>query len=123
MKLHLNKSKIEHFVAKTWYFALCVEFHLDTGYNIVPIADAAHYHRSELRGLLSLHEEMASNRLCTNIWLFYLRISQYETAREWHMLNISKFHFDHMDQLLNTLTTLKLLEGQNISLVYTIESR
>lgn len=61
--------------ARTWYYALCADVHLDTGLTILTFQACEKYFLREGEQMISLHDPEAERRYFTSMWLWYADLS------------------------------------------------
>ena len=67
---NFSKDKILFFYFR--YYALCLDFQLDTGYTVIPYKTVEDFVREEEESLIVVRDPEAERRLYTSLWLWYV---------------------------------------------------
>ncbi|KAL7291476.1 hypothetical protein TKK_0014741 [Trichogramma kaykai] len=113
----LNAIPTDDLSKQIWYYALCMDFLLDSGMSLVRSQEFNDFYLRESRQILHLEKSEAANRFFTSTWLWYIRIGDWDSAALWISRRENK-SFGEECKILNTLTSLKQLEGLIISYVH-----
>ncbi|XP_043589813.1 uncharacterized protein LOC122570907 [Bombus pyrosoma] len=108
---------------RTWYYALCADFHLDTGLTILPFQACEQYFLQEGEQMISLHDPEAERRYFTSMWLWCIRTEEWEAAKVWSGRNVESINIMDEHIVAATITALKKLEGLLILYVHKLNSR
>lgn len=60
------------FLGRTWYFALCVELQLETGYTLDNFKSCERFYQIEGDTLITIRDPDAERRYYTVMWLWYV---------------------------------------------------
>ncbi|XP_044764606.1 adenylate cyclase type 10-like [Coccinella septempunctata] len=120
-ELEFFADELDNNSGRTWYLALAVSFHLETGYILCPFSTVELFYHSEGCKVGDKYLE-AKMRLIVTMWVWYLRNHQWENAS---MLEkeLRKYGRRKIDSNNHAITFLYLLEGTLLSLVYRINRR
>jgi len=61
---YLDKS------GRTWYYAMCADIILDTGFSILSFENCEQYYLREGENIISLQDPEAERRYFTSMWLW-----------------------------------------------------
>ncbi|XP_045467144.1 adenylate cyclase type 10-like isoform X3 [Harmonia axyridis] len=113
-------DEIDYSSGRTWYYALAVQFHLETGYIISPFCSIESYYQGE--GWKNDKFKEAKMRLIITMWVWYLRNNRWENAS---MLKkeVDMYRRQTIDTNNHAIDFLYILEGTLLTLVYKINKR
>ncbi|XP_017785074.1 PREDICTED: adenylate cyclase type 10-like [Nicrophorus vespilloides] len=95
---------------QAWYFALCISFHLDTGFFILPIQRCIKFLDTN-NVITTTTNCSAEKRMYTALWLWCLRNEMYEDAILWKEKVDAVWSFKDQDDLVNAFTALYYMEA------------
>ncbi|XP_076268027.1 adenylate cyclase type 10-like [Rhynchophorus ferrugineus] len=106
---------------KCWYYALCVNFHLETGLIIEPIRLCIAFSQSEGREP-STRDPDASRRLIVALWLWNVRTENWENTFIWEE-EVMRIKIKKGESSENLITAVYLLEGLIITMVKKMDKK
>nr|XP_012152584.1 PREDICTED: LOW QUALITY PROTEIN: adenylate cyclase type 10-like [Megachile rotundata] len=109
--------------ARTWYYALCADVHLDTGLTVLSFQSCEKYFLREGEQMISLHDPEAERRYFISMWLWCVRTEQWEAARVWSGRSVDSAPIMDEHTVAATITSCKKLEGLLILYVHRVNSR
>lgn len=62
---------------RTWFYALCVTVHLETGYTVVPFKKSEKFNLFEGEALITVRDPSAERRYFTVMWLWFVTPPKY----------------------------------------------
>ncbi|XP_018049383.1 PREDICTED: adenylate cyclase type 10-like [Atta colombica] len=108
---------------RTWYYAMCADVQLDTGLTVLSFQNCDKYYNQEGETIISLHDPEAERRYFTSMWLWCIRMQQWEAAKVWNSRNVTAESTMDEHKVAATITALKKLEGLLILYVREITNR
>ncbi|RZC42671.1 adenylate cyclase type 10-like [Asbolus verrucosus] len=108
---------------KVWYFSLCIVFHLETGYTVVPYHMCEDFYQVEGENWVTIRDPDARKRYFTVMWLWCIRNEKWEAASLWCLKTSDFMVISENDSLANKVTALYLLEGMILFLVFKLDRR
>lgn len=107
-----------------WFYALCLEIHLDTGYSITSYKNCLKFYTDELESNKHFINDLNSiRRFYANLFLFCVRRGNWESGKTWENEFNDNFISLPEDLDVNVLTALRALEGKLLKLVLAMETR
>lgn len=107
-----------------WFYALCLDIHLDTGYSIISYKNCLKFHTDELESNKHFINDLNSiRRFYANLLLICVRRENWESGKFWENEFNEFFALLPEDLNVNVLTALRALEGKLLEFIYAIESR
>lgn len=107
-----------------WFYALCLEIHLDTGYSIISYKNCLKFRTDELESNKHFINDLNSiRRFYANLFLFCVRRGNWESGKIWENEFNEFFILLPEDLDINVLTALRALEGKLLKLIFAIETR
>ncbi|KAK9746117.1 hypothetical protein QE152_g6353 [Popillia japonica] len=109
---------------RTWYYALCIGIHLETGYTVIPYNQCERLYHIEGETMSTVRDPDAEKRYFTVMWLWSVRNDDWESATIWHS-KIKNFSIGGGDQdsIANIFTALYLLEALLVFMVGKMDRR
>ncbi|XP_060536145.1 adenylate cyclase type 10-like [Cylas formicarius] len=107
---------------KSWYYALCLAFHLETGLIIEPFHTCLEFSQSEGREP-ALRDPDAKVRLALSIWLWNIRTGNWEGAFIWEEDAMNFRLRSEGETVANLSTALYLLEGLIVLMVMKMDKK
>ncbi|KAI4466740.1 testicular soluble adenylyl cyclase [Holotrichia oblita] len=107
---------------RTWYYALCIGIHLETGYTVIPYNQCERLYHIEGETMSTVRDPDAEKRYFTVMWS--IRNDDWESATIWHS-KIRNFSIGGGDQdsIANIFTALYLLEALLVFMVGKMDRR
>ena len=67
---HLGVGHLVAISGRTWYYALCVSIHLETGYTVIPSSQCTKLNQIEGESMRTVRDPDAERRYFTVLWLW-----------------------------------------------------
>ncbi|XP_063977452.1 uncharacterized protein LOC135162667 [Diachasmimorpha longicaudata] len=108
---------------RLWYYAFCIDLQLDCGITITHFNECEKFYQREGEPELHLNDPEAKKRFFTSMWLWCVRMGDWERAIIWKQRRVSINYSIHELNVLTGVTALKNLEGLIIYYVHKKDSR
>ncbi|XP_026826225.1 adenylate cyclase type 10-like [Ooceraea biroi] len=108
---------------RTWYYASCADMQLDTGFTILSFQNCEQYYLREGESIISLQDPEAERRYFTSMWLWCIRMQQWEATKVWNSRNLTVESAVDEHKVAATITALKKLEGLLLLYVGEVSNR
>lgn len=107
-----------------WFYALCLDIQLDTGYTIISYKTCLKFHMDELESNKHFINDLNSiRRFYSNLLLFCVRRGNWKSGKLWENEFNQIFQFLPEDLDVNVLSALRALEGKLLEFIFAIETR
>ncbi|XP_014207878.1 adenylate cyclase type 10-like [Copidosoma floridanum] len=100
----------------TWYYSLCVDLLLEIGVSVLPLHKCEEFYQEESSKITNAKDFEAAKRFFVCMWLWYIRIGDWESAFVWKDRECDLNVFNDYT-VTGAITTLKKLEGLIINYV------
>ncbi|XP_011879972.1 PREDICTED: adenylate cyclase type 10-like [Vollenhovia emeryi] len=108
---------------RTWYYAMCADALLDTGLTVLSFQNCDEYYLQEGETIISVHDPEAERRYFTSMWLWCVRMQQWEATKVWSNRNVTAESMVDEHKVAATITALKKIEGLLILYVKEVTNR
>lgn len=109
--------------AMCWYYALCLDMALDTGYAIETYTESTEFYTDECESLLCSRDPDSELAFYSAMWLWCIRISEWEAMSTWERKIRQKFDLNSYQGIANTKSMIKVLEGFISKLALAVQSK
>ncbi|KAJ9600063.1 hypothetical protein L9F63_009644 [Diploptera punctata] len=109
--------------ARTWYFAFCMIFQLETGLTHETYKKCEQFFQEEGESMITLRDPDSKKRYFVSMWLWCVRNEQWDSASIWEShIHIPSLMLDK-ENVTNIICLLYLLEGKLIKIVSRLDMR
>ncbi|KAK6642543.1 hypothetical protein RUM43_004045 [Polyplax serrata] len=107
--------------SRIWYYALCLDFQLDTGFTVIPYEMCQIFVREEEENFVTLRDPRSKNRIYTSLWLWCIRYDEWEHSKSYSKTLKNCDMINERETPCSVYTRLKRLEGFLITLVHRMD--
>ncbi|KAJ8667553.1 hypothetical protein QAD02_009216 [Eretmocerus hayati] len=107
---------------RTWYFSSCMDLLLESGIALEKLINCEQFFQRESGKIMSLRDTEAAKRFFVVMWLWYVRMGDWEAATVWRNRKCEDPQIDEYT-VAASLTALKKLEGLIICYVYKVDHK
>ncbi|XP_058797056.1 adenylate cyclase type 10-like [Phymastichus coffea] len=107
---------------RTWYCALSVDLLLESGISVISLNECEQFFQQQSSKIMRLRDSEAAKRFFTCMWLWYVRMGNWEAATVWRGREVDQTVLDEFT-VPAAITIIKKVEGLIISYVYNVDNK